>query len=128
MMSVLGDISLRRAGFELELRDRIAAAWRAEEFHEAGKLIPDELLDAFMLCGTREDVAAGAARFQDEAGLELPLLQPVVQEEAQISVLWAAATLYGESRSPVAAGTGDAPRPAAVSTSLADDRELGASS
>jgi 1,4-dihydroxy-2-naphthoate octaprenyltransferase len=125
MMSVLGDVSLRRAGFELELRDRIAAAWRAEEFHDAGKLIPDELLDAFMLCGTREDVAAGAARFQDEAGLELPLLQPVVQEEKQIAELLAAATLYGESRSPVAAVAGGAPHPAAVSTSLADDRELG---
>jgi len=30
MMSVLGDVSLRRAGFERELRDRIATAWRAE--------------------------------------------------------------------------------------------------
>jgi 1,4-dihydroxy-2-naphthoate octaprenyltransferase len=126
MMSVLGDVSLRRAGFELELRDRIAAAWRAEEFHEAGKLIPDDLLDAFMLCGTREDVAAGAARFQDEAGLELPLLQPVVQEEAQIHELLAAARLYGESRSPVAAAGGVESRPTAVSTSLADDRELSA--
>ena len=107
MMSVLGDVSLRRAGFELELRDRIAAAWRAEDFHEAGKLIPDELLDAFMLCGTREDVAAGAARFQDEAGLELPLLQPVVQEEdADHASCCAAARLYGESRSTEAAASG----------------------
>ena len=32
MMSVLGDVSLRRAGFEAELRDRIAAAWRAEDY------------------------------------------------------------------------------------------------
>ena len=126
MMSVLGDVSLRRAGFEVELRDRIAAAWRAEAFHEAGKLIPDELLDAFMLCGTREDVAAGAARFQDEAGLELPLLQPVVQEEQQIADLLAAARLYGESRSRTSV-TADAPA-ATVSTSLADDRELGATS
>ena len=53
MMSVLGDVSLARAGFDRELRDRIAAAWRAEDFHTAGNLIPDELLDAFMLCGTR---------------------------------------------------------------------------
>ena len=42
------------------LRDRIAAAWRAEDYTTAGNLIPDELLDAFMLCGTREDVAAKA--------------------------------------------------------------------
>ncbi len=128
MMSVLGDVSLRRAGFDLELRDRIAAAWRAEEFHEAGKLIPDELLDAFMLCGTREDVAAGAARFQDEAGLELPLLQPVVQEEAQIDELLASARIYGESRTRTTAERDSTPRPAVVSTSLADDRELGTAS
>jgi 1,4-dihydroxy-2-naphthoate octaprenyltransferase len=124
MMSVLGDVSLRRAGFDLELRDRIAAAWRAEQFHEAGKLIPDELLDAFMLCGTREDVAAGAARFHEAAGLDLPLLQPVVQEEAQISELLAAAQLFGEAR--VASGARPDEAPAiAVATSLADDRALG---
>jgi 1,4-dihydroxy-2-naphthoate polyprenyltransferase len=127
MMSVLGDVSLRRAGFDLELRDRIAAAWRAEQFHEAGKLIPDELLDAFMLCGTREDVAAGAARYQEEAGLELPLVQPVVQEEAQITELLAAARLYGSS--PTTAAVPQAGTPAAtVSTSLTDDRELRARS
>jgi 1,4-dihydroxy-2-naphthoate octaprenyltransferase len=126
MMSVLGDVSLRRAGFEPELRDRIAAAWRAEEFHEAGKLIPDDLLDAFMLCGTREDVAAGAARFHEAAGLELPLLQPVVQEEAQVRELFAAARLYGEGRAVAATVQGEAP--ASVATSLADDRALGLAS
>ena len=124
MMSVLGDVSLRRAGFDLELRDRIAAAWRAEQFHEAGKLIPDELLDAFMLCGTREDVAAGAARFHETAGLDLPLLQPVVQEEAQIGALLAAAQLYGAARVASRARPDEAPA-VAVATSLADDRALG---
>ena len=69
MMSVLSDVSLRRAGFDGELRDRIAAAWRAEDYTTAGNLIPDELLDAFMLCGTREDVAAGAMAFHVETGL-----------------------------------------------------------
>ena len=32
MMSILSDVSLRRAGFEAELRDRIAVAWRAEDY------------------------------------------------------------------------------------------------
>ncbi|HEX2141650.1 MAG TPA: LLM class flavin-dependent oxidoreductase, partial [Candidatus Limnocylindria bacterium] len=95
MMSVLGDVSLARAGFERELRDRIAAAWRAEEFHAAAELIPDDLLDAFMLCGTVEEVAAGALAFHERAGLELPLLQPVLQEEAQVSELLRAAEAYG---------------------------------
>ena len=94
MMSVLSDVSLRRAGFDAELRDRIATAWRAEDYTAAGNLIPDQLLDAFMLCGTREDVAAKAIRFHAEAGLRLPLLQPVLQEDRQIDELIAAAALY----------------------------------
>src|SRR6202142_2443851 len=94
MMSVLGDVSLKRAGFEPELRDRIGAAGRAEDYHGAGALIPDELLDAYMLCGTREDVAAKAMAFHTDAGLGLPLLQPVLQEDRQINELIAAAALY----------------------------------
>jgi len=31
MMSILGDVSLQRAGFPREMRDRIAAAWKAED-------------------------------------------------------------------------------------------------
>jgi 1,4-dihydroxy-2-naphthoate octaprenyltransferase len=96
MMSILGDVSLHRAGFETDLRDRIAAAWRAEDYTTAGNLIPDELLDAFMLCGTREDVAAKALAFHRDARLALPLLQPVLQEEKQIEELVAAATLYAD--------------------------------
>jgi 1,4-dihydroxy-2-naphthoate octaprenyltransferase len=133
MMSVLSNISLGRAGFEPELRDRIAAAWRAEDFTTAGNLIPDELLDAFMLCGTREDVAAKAMAFHLDAGLGLPLLQPVLQEDVQVDELLAAATLYAEApaaaREPVPAGAAvpvvDIASPVAGSTSLADDRHLG---
>src|SRR3954453_11841689 len=94
MMSVLSDVSLRRAGFDKDLRDRIAAAWRAEDFTLAGNLIPDELLDAFMLCGTREDVAAGAMAFHIETGLHVPLLQPVLQEDRQIDELIEAAAIF----------------------------------
>jgi 1,4-dihydroxy-2-naphthoate octaprenyltransferase len=94
MMSILGDVSLHRAGFEPELRDRIAAAWRADDFHEAAQLIPDELLDAFMLCGTREDVAEQALAFHLKAGLDMPLLQPVLQEDRHVRDLIEAAKLY----------------------------------
>ncbi len=151
MMSVLGDVSMRRAGFETELRDRIAAAWRAEDYTTAGNLVPDELLDAFMLCGTREDVAAKALAFHREAGLALPLLQPVLQEERQIDELIAAAELYAglpatadeparQNVPAVAAGDAGTASPdttaadaAAIalvfegrtSDSLADDRRLG---
>ena len=128
MMSVLSDISLNRAGFDRELRDRIAVAWRAEDYTSAGNLIPDELLDAFMLCGTREDVAAGAMAFHVQTGLQLPLLQPVLQEERQIEELIAAAAIFASipmrttTPAPTAAGPWAVEGP-----SLADDRRLGLS-
>jgi 1,4-dihydroxy-2-naphthoate octaprenyltransferase len=139
MMSVLSDVSLHRAGFDTSLRDRIAAAWRAEEYTTAGNLIPDDLLDAFMLCGTREDVAAGAMAFHTQAGLHLPLLQPVLQEDHQLDELIAAAAIYASLPDPLAAtespavadGMAVAPAPATGSAtrgatlSLADDRRLG---
>lgn len=94
MMSVLSNFSLEQAGFDAALRDRIAEAWRAEDYHRAAEMIPDEMLDAFMLVGTREEVASGAQRFQ-EAGINIPLLQPVLQESEQISAVLDAAALYG---------------------------------
>jgi 1,4-dihydroxy-2-naphthoate octaprenyltransferase len=143
MMSVLSDISLQRAGFDRELRDRIAVAYRSDDLTTAGNLIPDELLDAFMLCGTREDVAAGAMAYHVRTGLQLPLLQPVLQEDRQIDELIAAAGIYASIQLPVPVaaevaagssvlatlGTGRsaATESAAsgVTLSLADDRRLG---
>jgi 1,4-dihydroxy-2-naphthoate octaprenyltransferase len=132
MMSVLSDVSLRRAGFDQELRDRIAAAWRAEDYTTAGNLIPDELLDAFMLCGTREDVAAGAMAFHVGTGLHLPLLQPVLQEDRQVDELIGAAAIYASipdaaTEVPTVAMVGTAAPGMAVPVSpgLAHDRRLG---
>src|SRR6266536_6066869 len=96
MMSVQSDLAMRRAGLDPELKDRVAAAWRAEDYHRAANLIPDELLDAFMLCGTREEVAAGAAAYH-QAGMDLPLLQPVLQTEDQVREVLAAAVEYGQA-------------------------------
>jgi 1,4-dihydroxy-2-naphthoate polyprenyltransferase len=95
MISVLSDISMKRAGFDPQLRTQIAAAWRAEDYHRAGELIPDELLDAFILCGTVDEVASRAAAYHDEAGMDVPLLQPILQEEAQVKAVLDAAVRYG---------------------------------
>jgi 1,4-dihydroxy-2-naphthoate polyprenyltransferase len=95
MISVLSDISMKRAGFDPQLRAQIAAAWRAEDYHRAGESIPDELLDAFILCGTVDEVAARATAYRDEAGMDVPLLQPILQEEAQVKAVLDAAVLYG---------------------------------
>jgi 1,4-dihydroxy-2-naphthoate octaprenyltransferase len=94
MLSVLSDLSLQRAGFSTDLRDRIAAAWKAEDYTTAARLIPDDLVASFVLCGTREEIAAGAAAYHERAGLELPILQPVLQADDQVEELLAAAVLY----------------------------------
>lgn len=96
MMSILSDVSMRRAGFDPSLRDEIAAAWRAEEYHRAAEAIPDELLDAFILCGTANDVAERCEEFHD-AGMDVPLVQPVVQDERQVERALNAAVAFGRA-------------------------------
>jgi 1,4-dihydroxy-2-naphthoate octaprenyltransferase len=108
MISVLSDISMKRAGFDPALRTKIAAAWRAEDYHQAGGLIPDELLDAFILCGTASDVAVRAAAYHD-AGMTVPLLQPILQEEAQVNAILRAAVEYGSKGASSAAGASGQP-------------------
>jgi 1,4-dihydroxy-2-naphthoate octaprenyltransferase len=120
MMSVQSDLAMRRAGLDPALKDRIGAAWRDEDYHRAASLIPDELLDAFMLCGTREEVAARAAAYH-EAGMDLPLLQPVLQEEGQVREVLAAAVEYGRGMAPAPAAASAAPAAAPVSA-VAPDR------
>lgn len=93
MMSVLSNVSLRRAGFPPELRDQISAAWRAEDYHRAAQLIPDELLDAFLACGTRDEVAAKALEFH-QAGLDVPLIQPILQNDEQVEAVLEAGVIY----------------------------------
>src|SRR5438477_4127309 len=96
MMSILCALTLKRAGFDPALRDAMATAWLAEEFHKAQALIPDELLDAFLLCGTADEVAARAWEYH-EAGMQVPLLQPIVQDEDQVSAVLRAAVTYGRA-------------------------------
>jgi 1,4-dihydroxy-2-naphthoate octaprenyltransferase len=134
MMAVLSDVSLKRAGFDVALRDQIMAAWRAEDYHRAAELIPDELLDAFMLCGTPNEVAEKAWQYH-EAGMNIPALQPIVQEDEQIKQILDAAEIYGMGfRDSVlvpsvkqAIATSEASAVAAsapVATSVEDDSQL----
>ncbi len=120
MMSVLSNFSLEKAGFEPALRDQIAAAWRVEDYHKAAEIIPDAMLDAFMLVGTAEEVAEGAAHF-NEAGMTTPLIQPVLQEDDQIQKCLKAAELYGSLAVKEAAPVREAV-PALTSEVKRDDR------
>ncbi len=97
MLSVQSDLALQQAGFDPEIRHPIFAAWRREDYHGAASLIPDELVDAFLLCGTVDEIASGAERFR-QAGMTLPILQPVLQDEDQVAAVVRAAVLYSSAR------------------------------
>src|SRR5205085_902384 len=132
MMAIQTDVALKRAGLDLELRDRIFQLWRAEDYHAAAELIPDEMLDAFLLCGTRDDVAERAWQYH-QAGMDLPVLQPVVQEDEHVSAVLDAAiangsegaVLVGAHAAGAEAGAG-AFADRALSTSSRIRRRLGA--
>ncbi|HJW49993.1 MAG TPA: 1,4-dihydroxy-2-naphthoate octaprenyltransferase, partial [Candidatus Limnocylindria bacterium] len=102
MMSILSDVTLNRAGFDPDLRDKIAVHWRKEDYTTAGGLIPDELLDAFIVCGTRREIADRAWEYH-EAGMDLPILQPVVQDEDQVTAVLDAAVAYGSGEAGLVA-------------------------
>lgn len=102
MMSILSDPTLRVAGFDTRLRDGIAMAWKDEDYHRAAEMIPDELLDAFILCGTVDEVAARAHSYH-EAGMDLPILQPVVQDEDQALRTLDAGVAYATERADIGA-------------------------
>jgi 1,4-dihydroxy-2-naphthoate octaprenyltransferase len=76
--------------------------WRKEDYTTAGGLIPDELLDAFIVCGTRREIADRAWEYH-EAGMDLPILQPVVQDEDQVTAVLDAAVAYGSGEAGMVA-------------------------
>ncbi|GAC1443224.1 MAG: hypothetical protein NVSMB55_16280 [Mycobacteriales bacterium] len=98
MLAVQSDISMRRVGLDPAIRTAVMAAWRAGDYHAAAALIPDELVDAFLLCGTAQQIAARTEAYVD-AGMTLPILQPVVQTEGQIAGVIEAARRYGTGAS-----------------------------
>jgi 1,4-dihydroxy-2-naphthoate octaprenyltransferase len=97
MLAVQSDIAMRRVGLDPELKSRVFAAWREGDYHAAAALIPDALVDAFVLCGSPDDVAARVGEYTS-AGMTMPVLQPVLQTEAQVSAVLEAAAVYGTGR------------------------------
>jgi 1,4-dihydroxy-2-naphthoate octaprenyltransferase len=120
MISILSDISMTRAGFPNELRDEVNRLWRAEDYHRAAEAIPDELLEAFVLTGTRQDVARRALDYH-RAGMTVPLLQPVVQDDDQVLATIDACVLYGTD-SFALASSGVSPDTVGLGTGAAGQR------
>lgn len=105
MLAVQSDTAMRRVGLEPELKARVFAAWREQDYHGAAGLIPDELVDAFILCGTPNEVAARTADYAT-AGMTLPVLQPVLQTATQVDAVLDAAVTYGSGRATAVGAAG----------------------
>ena len=71
--------SLTRQGFGAEV-DRFAARWDVGERSQAVEQLSDEVLSAFAVFGDEQTVRGGIARFR-EAGLEAPILYPIVSSD-----------------------------------------------
>jgi len=113
MLAVQSDISMRRVGLDPAIRTAVMTAWRTGDYHAAAGLIPDAFVDAFLLCGTAQEIAARTEAYVD-AGMTLPILQPVVQTEEQIAGVVEAARIYGTGGSAIV--------PTQRSGTSADDR------
>jgi 5,10-methylenetetrahydromethanopterin reductase len=75
-LAVIDEQVLAESGVDPGSRRRIAEPyWRAGA-EEASRQVGDELLDAFTLAGTADDVLARLATYV-QAGVSLPILQPV---------------------------------------------------
>ncbi len=92
MLSVQSEPAMIRAGLDPTIRQAIFAKWQEEDYTGAARIIPDDLVDAFLLCGTREEIAQRADQFR-QAGMGLPILQPVLQELEQVEQVVDAAVL-----------------------------------
>jgi 5,10-methylenetetrahydromethanopterin reductase len=65
-----------QAGLDPAIRTSVAAALKAGDSELASKLITDDVLDRFVLCGTEQDIVEQLGPFV-EAGLDEPILQPL---------------------------------------------------
>jgi hypothetical protein len=63
--------TISRFGYREEA-DKIRDAWRSGDRDQARREVTDEMLDAFAVCGSRDDAAWALERFY-EAGVDTPI-------------------------------------------------------
>ncbi len=81
--AVIHERVLVESGVDPAFKRRIGEAFWRGDLPEASRQVGSELLDAFTLAGTPDDVLDRLAAYAD-AGVRLPILQPVSTEEAEV--------------------------------------------
>lgn len=81
--AVIDERVLQESGVDPACKQRIGEAFRRGDHEAASRQIGNELLDAFTLAGTPDDMLERLAAYA-EAGVGLPILQPVSTEDADV--------------------------------------------
>jgi 5,10-methylenetetrahydromethanopterin reductase len=93
MLSVQDEYLYEETGISPELKKPIAENYFKGRVEEASANVTDEMLDAFTLCGTVDDVGDRIEEYV-KSGLNLPILQPISMKQQDVSsVLNAASSL-----------------------------------
>jgi 5,10-methylenetetrahydromethanopterin reductase len=96
-LAVIEDRVLAESELDPASKRRIAEPFWRGDLEEASRQVGDELLDAFTLAGTADDVLERLTAYV-EAGVRLPILQPVSVEEAEVQRVIDVAREYARSR------------------------------
>lgn len=82
-LAVIDDQVVVESGLDPRLTHSIADAFWSGDVEEASRRVGDELLDTFTLAGTPDDVLRRLEEYA-EAGVRLPILQPVATDEEEV--------------------------------------------
>ncbi len=86
MLSVQEDYLYEESGINPEKKKPIAENYFKGRLVESSAQITDEMLAAFTLCGTREQVRARIEDYR-KSGLNLPILQPISMQPSDVTEL-----------------------------------------
>lgn len=93
MLSVQDDYLFEETGISPELKKPIAENYFKGRLGESSKYVTNEMLGAFTLCGTSDEVAERIEEYV-RVGLDLPILQPIsIKHQDIVSVITCGSTL-----------------------------------
>lgn len=96
MLSVQDDYLYEETGIAPETKKPVAENYFKGNLSESSSHITDEMIEAFTLCGTEDQVRDRVADYE-KVGLNLPILQPIsMKNEDIVSVVNAGSTLISE--------------------------------
>jgi 5,10-methylenetetrahydromethanopterin reductase len=106
MLSVQDDYLYEGTGIDPQLKKPIAENYFKGNLAQAGMNIRDEMLEAFTLVGTPDQVCERVLEYT-KSGLNLPILQPISMKPADVgAVLEAGSMLIGEGVRAVSSDAG----------------------